>query len=246
MTRKRFDVCGLNSEKVRERFVEKVKELVEEGWDGVSSGEEMWEVIRASMVDAAEVTLGWEERKQPDWFKEKGDQLKEQIDKRNKLFQRWLMSGRNGDRQRYVLQRRSVNSAVKKAKNEWMQEKARAVEVGMLSSGSHGSMWRELQRGKAGLRPVKTKTIRRANGDPCESVEQAVWRWQEHFSHVLNIPSQFVEETVSSVASMRVREELSEPPSEDEILVAMGTLKSGKAGGKNGMLPEMLKCCGDL
>ena len=24
----------------------------------------------------------------------------------------------------------------------------------------------------------------------------------------------------------------------------MGTLKSGKAGGKNGVLPEMLKCCG--
>ena len=93
---------------------------------------------------------------------------------------------------------------------------------------------------------MKTKTIRRANGDPCESVKQAVGCWQEHFSHVLNIPSQFVEETVSSVAFMRVREELSEPPSEDEILVAMGTvtLKSGKACGKNGVLPEMLKCCG--
>ena len=47
------------------------------------------------------------------------------------------MSGRNGDQQR------SVNSAVKKAKNEWMQEKARAV--GMLSSGSHGSMWKSLR-----------------------------------------------------------------------------------------------------
>ena len=44
-----------------------------------------------------------------------------------------------------------------------MQEAARAVEVGMLFRGSDGSMWkslRELQRGKAGLRPVKTKTSR--------------------------------------------------------------------------------------
>ena len=54
VTRKRFDVCRLKSEKVRKHFVEKAKELVEEGWDEVSSGEEMWE---ASMVDAAEVTL---------------------------------------------------------------------------------------------------------------------------------------------------------------------------------------------
>lgn len=55
-------------------------------------------------------------------------------------------------------------------------------------------------------------------------------RWQEHFSQVLNILSQFVEETVSSVLSMKVREELSVPPSENEILAAMGALKNGKAG----------------
>ena len=61
VTRKRFDVSGLKSEKVHEHFVEKAKELVEEGWDGVASGEVMWEAIRARMVDAAEVMLGWGE-----------------------------------------------------------------------------------------------------------------------------------------------------------------------------------------
>ncbi len=45
---------------------------------------------------------------------------------------------------------------------------------------------------------------------------------------------------MSSVTDMAVREELREPPSEDEILAAIGTLKSGKASGKNGVLPEML------
>ena len=32
-------------------------------------------------------------------------------------------------------------------------------------------------------------------------------------------------------------------PSEDEILAAMSCLKGGRAGGKNGVLPEMLKHC---
>ena len=31
-------------------------------------------VCMVSWYHAAEVTLGWEERKQPDWFKGKGDQ----------------------------------------------------------------------------------------------------------------------------------------------------------------------------
>lgn len=56
----------------------------------------------------------WETRKQPDWFKEQGTLLKELIDRRNLLIQRSLRSGKNSDRQRYVLQRREVTKAVKK------------------------------------------------------------------------------------------------------------------------------------
>ncbi len=43
-----------------------------------------------------------------------------------------------------------MNSAVKKSKNDWMQ---REVEAGMPFRGSHWKFLRELQRGKAGLRP---------------------------------------------------------------------------------------------
>ena len=117
----------------------------------------------------------------------------------------------------------------------------------MLFGGSQRSIWkslRELQRGRVGLIPVRTRTIKKANGDPCESVEESVNRSQEHFCQVLNVQSRYMEDTVSSVQLMAVREELSMPPSEDEILAAMSSLKVGKAGGKNGVLPEMLKCCG--
>ena len=81
----------------------------------------MWEVVRNGMVNAAEITLGWETRNQPDWFKKKGSLLKELIDRRNWLFQKWLRSGLNSGRQRYVLQRRKVTKAVNKAKNDWLQ-----------------------------------------------------------------------------------------------------------------------------
>ena len=53
-----------------------------------------------------------------------------------------------------------------------------------------------------------------------------------------------MEHVVSSVQLMAVREEQGMPPTEEEILVVVGSLKGGEAGGKNGVLPEMLKCCG--
>ncbi len=34
-----------------------------------------------------------------------------------------------------------------------------------------------------------------------------------------------------------------EPPTEDEICEALSSLKVNKAGGKNGILPEMVKSC---
>ena len=41
-----------------------------------------------------------------------------------------------------------------------------------------------------------------------------------------------------------MRKELAQPPAEDEVMEALGKLKGNKAGGKTGILPEMVKCCG--
>ena len=210
-------------------------------------GAEKWEVIRDGFVSTGESVLGWECRKQPDWFKESAPALEGLIKKRNLLFGRWLRSGRNSDRQRYVAQRRVVAGAVKKAKNEWLQEKARAVEVGMLSGGTGGGAWRcmrEIQKGRAGMRPVMTRVIKKSSGEVCVGRDEALLRWQEHFGNVLNIRSSYLEDVINEVPDCPIDESLDAPPSDDEILEALGKMKSGKAGGKNGILPEMLKCCG--
>ena len=37
-------------------------------WDDDLNGSDMWDVIRDGMKDTAQQVLGWESRKQPDWF----------------------------------------------------------------------------------------------------------------------------------------------------------------------------------
>ena len=46
------------------------------------------------------------------------------------------------------------------------------------------------------------------------SVDESVNCWQENFCQVLNVQSRYMEDTVSSVQIMAVREELSIPPSQ--------------------------------
>ena len=61
------------------------------------------------------------------------------------LFRKLLRSGRNSDRQKYVAQRKTGAGAVKRAKNDWLQQKAKAVEAGMMSGHSGGGAWRSMK-----------------------------------------------------------------------------------------------------
>ena len=36
-----------------------------------------------------------------------------------------------------------------------------------------------------------------------------------------------------------------DPPTRDEVLAALSRIKVGKAAGSNGLLPDIVKCCGD-
>ena len=57
------------------------------------------------MIKVASCILGYEQRKQPDWFKKNGPHLKKIIDERNILFSKWLRSNQHSDKQRYVGER---------------------------------------------------------------------------------------------------------------------------------------------
>lgn len=68
-------------------------EVVKDTWVVDSGGSEMWGIIKDSLINVAQSTLGWESKEQPDWFKEREFVLKELVDKRNVLFKKWLRSG---------------------------------------------------------------------------------------------------------------------------------------------------------
>ncbi len=69
-----------------------------------------------TVVKAAKDVLGYEKRRQPDWFMENEDTLKKFIDKRNTLFSTWLRTHHHSHRQRYVVQR---TAEIKRVKNQW-------------------------------------------------------------------------------------------------------------------------------
>ena len=179
-------------------------ELVNNKWNDDLNGSDMWEVIRDGMKETAQEVLGWERRKQPDWFRHNSKDLEELIAKRNKHFKQWLNSGKSTDQREYVALRQEVARAVKKAKNDWLQEKAKEIESRMQSGSSRRGVWnslKDIQKGRAGRRPLNSKAVRKTNGEICKGPEETLNRWQEHFNSLLNISSDVSQEVLNDILS---------------------------------------------
>ena len=108
-------------------------------------------------------------------------------------------------------------------------------------------MWqdiRAIRECRAGLQPVQCCSIKKKDGELCVEPAKTLSRWREHFEGVLNVISTFYQSALDEVRQLPLRSELAEPPNEDDILEALGQLAVGKAGDMNGLLPDVLKCCG--
>ena len=232
---------------MRSAYNKKVLERIALLWDENMSAVEKWDVLHDGLVDAGSELLGRDCRRQPDWYKDSFDILQPLITSRNALFARWLQCKGHRIRQRYVDMRRTVTAAVRKAKNDWFQQKAKEIES-KVQAGVIGDAWkcvRDIQRGRAGLHPTKPKAVRNLNGDLCSTPAESLQRWQQHFNSVLNTSGISSLDLVDSFPSCDVHDDLDVVLSLDEVRNALSLVAGNKAGGRSGILPEMVNVCSD-
>lgn len=248
-TVKRWDVAKLHGSNVDEEgwettrgaYLRNAKEKLIEMWNDRSSVEDKWDAVKLSLRHGAEMTLGFEDRRQPDWFRESEDYLKPLFVKRNELYALWLETRRERDRKKHAEARRVARRAVRAAKDAWFQRKATEAERGRHSGKVVWRSIRDIQRGRRGLIPVRTNVVKNEDGSECASLEARQERWRRHFTKVLNVHTSFDLEEIRKARQRPLRPEMGVPPSEKELLNAIRKLRNGKAAGESGILPEMVK-----
>ena len=67
--------------------------------------EEKWGAVKAALCETAEAVLGFEMRKQPDWFRESEAAIKPLLEEKNKLYSLWQRTGQERDRKKLALSR---------------------------------------------------------------------------------------------------------------------------------------------
>ena len=250
---KRYDVTKLQGpcvdvkgrELTKGKFVTGVCDSMKGKWDQLSTAQEKWEVLKSALCDTASSIVGHAHKREADWFRDSEAELRPLFEERSKMHALWLGTGQPRDKRKFMMARRSARKAVREAKNKWFQVKAAQAMRGRNNGKVVWKCIRDIQRSRRGLVPVRTPTVKDENGNPCVTPEQQQQRWRRYFSKVLSTMSVFDAGEVDQIRQRAVREELKDPPSEEELIEAVIKLENGKAGGESGILPEMVKaaCC---
>jgi len=112
------------------RFVEEVLERAHAVWPDDGNINEKWSAFHTLLTEFAATVLGYDEKHQPDWFRESFDALKQFFHQRNVLYTTWLATSKEEDYVKFKQARGEARRAIRKAKNDWFVAKATEVERG--------------------------------------------------------------------------------------------------------------------
>ena len=178
---------------------------------------------------------------QPEWFLDAADILHPLLDAKHAALNKVLQADTTANRKAFRRQQRVVKSAVDRAKEEWMRKVTSDAEKAKKDGKLRWRCIRQLQMTHIGRRPRRPTALMREDGQLTGGPQEVKQRWHDHFMKILNIPSCYCQEVIDEMPVHPVCSELDSPPTLDELLLALSRRKVGKAGGKTGILPELLK-----
>ena len=108
---------------VKGRYLSMVSQKLDQLWKGEDTAEKKWEAVKVALCEAAESALGTENKRSPDWLRDSKIELSLLFENRNKLYKRWLCTGRESDKKKFQKACKDARRATREAKNYWFQQK---------------------------------------------------------------------------------------------------------------------------
>ncbi|XP_065185994.1 uncharacterized protein LOC135816821 [Sycon ciliatum] len=198
-------------------------------------------------MTTGDTVLGRRSRPQPDWYIDSSDTLDPLLKRRNDAYAAWIAHGRQDDQfaRKFRSVRNASRSAIRRAKTQWLEEKAAEAERARFNGATVWKCIRDIQRATLGLAPTKVQAIKDEHGCVCTTEEERATRWCGHFKGVLNIRSCADPRVLALLLQLESQDDFAIPPQLAEVTKAVAHLQNGKAAGSSGIIPELVKAGGD-
>ena len=152
---------------------------------------------------------------------------------------RMIQCNTSANRKEFRRRQRKVKVAVDNAKEEWICRVAEG-EAAKKDGCTRWKSIRKLQLAHAGRRPTRPTAVMKENASLTQGPDEVRARWHQHFVKILNIPCAFNDEVIDTLPLLPPHLDLDMPPTEEELMQALTKLKMRMAGGKSGVLPELI------
>ena len=203
--------------------------------------EDSWEHMSKSLTTAAEQVLGHTKRKNADWFDENIDHIRILLDRKYKAHaahknnpsSAWLND-------KWKESRATCQRELRAMENEWWIRKSE--EIQRYADAGDQQNFHSALREVYGPSDRSQAPVRSADGDTLlVRKDDILKRWQQHYSTLLNTNNPSNPAILEDVAGLPEVTDMDTPPTYEETLQAINSLKNKKSPGPDGVPGEVLR-----
>ena len=201
--------------------------------------EDSWDEIKTVFNEVSKETLGFKKNEQQPWISQNTINL---MNERQIMRNRVLDKENEADKASYNRLSKAIKKSAQRDKRSYTEDLATRAENAARQNRMKEVY--DITRKLTGKFNKSSSHIRDKQGNLLKTDEDTLNRWSEHFNDVLNVPSPDIEADIPPAED--TLDILTEPPSLEEIKIALKTLKNNKAAGPDNIPAEVLKADIDL
>ena len=241
-THARFDTQRLRDNTVKATFISKLKNrfAILKNITDQQDVNTAWKQVAALYTQSSKESIGHRKKKtQKDWIQQETlDAIKERREIKRRLLQAKSPRLRERLQEMYREEHRKVKRLARRDKRDAMDQLASKAEEA-AAQGEQGRVYKITRQICGKFKGSSNGPIKDRQGKLLTTEKEQEERWAEHFQEVLNRPPP--DETANIPEAAEDLDISTDPPTKEEIVAAIKTLKNGKSPGQDNLDAELFK-----
>eukprot|EP00978_Attheya_sp_CCMP212_P004968 scaffold10957_cov56-Attheya_sp.AAC.1 len=193
-------------------------------------------------MQAAEETIAGNRRISKDWFKTSEIELNRAIELRNHWYDVWATTSVPKARERYKETRSNLKREIKKAKVKWYEDRAEEIRAMNFDPKNAWKAIKEIRDRFEGHHKAQSDLkMRKPNGEIATRDAENADVMSSHFKKVFNNHREIDPTVLDEIKQREVKGDLGNPPTIEEVKLALRKAVNWKSPGESGITAEALK-----
>ena len=243
---KKIDLSALRVEEKRHELQERNSLLIDNLQQITDCDPDtVWDCLTSGLMENASQALGYQTRKNRDWFQENSAEIRKLLHEKNAAHGACLRNPSSvALRQKFSQLRSITQRKLREVENKWWLNLSREIQ-GFADTNNMHEFYDAVKKLHG---PTSRAIVPVRSGDGSALIKDRngiLSRWAEHFDLLLNHETTTDPTILDQLPDMTMLPELDLPPSYDEVTACIKSLKNNKSAGPDGIPSEILKYGGE-